>query len=585
MTIMAQRMGGVALAGVAGFSNPDEVLSEVLRRTEASFLSAGDELVGSVDLLRLLGGQFDRLRVVFGPQNGARLLKLVGGTKGNLADVQDSFTGFLEAGDALRSAVRGVRIEVADLDRVVRTIANVSINARIQGNGLNPPRPQVTAFIERLAAMAAEAEGILADVRGAMAVIGDDMAAMEEETQGLRIELGQRVLPALARFGRVAEGVLRRQDGLAATNAELGARMAGIDAEVARLVIALQSGDATRQRLERVRDVLAQARGGGPLEPVLLDLAKGLAAAAVEAAAGEIGVSVKAAEAVRSEAEQTVAQARSFYLDRADEAEGGVEGFRDAILAVRARLDGMRERSLELRLRLWAIFQHEAALRQIGHQVRLSGLNAVLICAKLGEEGRALRELAQWLRTLTDESDTIVANLQQALARTADLADALGGDTVAKLDATLRHFFDESTALGAVIGEIGQGRADASRLFDEAGRHLPLRLGQAAQQLTRFQLLLREMALFDAALAARRAMFGPRRALDDEGKARLAVLRGRYTMQSERDVHDRVAGGDLALVLASVAPPAPVPTEGAERAGGEHAGGAGGDDGLDDIFF
>ncbi|MBC2834131.1 hypothetical protein H7F16_01340 [Gemmobacter straminiformis] len=567
-----------AVAGsvaAAGFGDADEVLREVLRRTEASYLAAGDDLVASVDLLRLLGGQFDRLRVTFGPENGDRLAALIDGTRDHVGQVQAGFDSFLAASDSLRLAVRGVRVEVADLDRVVRTIANVSINARIQGNGLIPPRPQVTAFIERLAVMAAEAEGILAEVREAMSVIGADMAAMEEVTQELREELGHRVLPALGRFGRVAEGVLSRQGELARTNAALAGQMEMIDADVARLVIGLQSGDATRQRLEAVRGILAEARSGDRDEALLLELTQALVAHAVETAGAEIAVSVRTAESVRAEAEQTVAKARSFYLAPAAST-GGVEAFDGALDRVRGRLDEMRQRAVDLRERLGTILKHETALRQIGHQVRLSGLNAVLICAKLGEEGRALRELAQWLRTLTDESDAIVLRLQEVLGRTAALADGLGGDRIAGLDAALQGFFADAGSLGAVMADIGQGRGDAARLFDAAGQSLPLRLRQAEQHLLRFQLLLREMAFVDAALAARRAMLGPRPPLDAEGAARMLALRKGYTMQSERDLHDRIVGGALAsgvegaaLAVAAAVPTAPV---------------AAGDD-LDDILF
>ena len=247
---------------------------------------------------------------------------------------------------------------------------------------------------------------------------------------------------------------------------------------------------------------------------MLRDIAAGLARAAVDAAGAEIAVSVKATEAVRAEAERTVQQARDFYLDREGGA-GSVAEFGVSVAKVRVKLEDIRNRTLEMRTRLWAILEHEAELRQIGHQVPMSGLNAVLICAKLGEEGRALRELAQWLRTLTDESDAIVANMQSVLGDTAEAADALGGPNAEALDAALKQFFEDATALGGVMLEIAEGRATAAAVFDDAGRMLPLRLGHAAQQLTRFQLLTREMAFFDAALSARRAVLGAASYLDE----------------------------------------------------------------------
>lgn len=539
-----------------GMAGAEELLDEVLRRTEESFLSAGGDLVASVDVLRHLGDLFDRLRVTFGPANGARLHDLITLTRGHVAEMRGGFDRFLGASEAVRLAVRGVRVEVGDLDRVVRTIANVSINARIQGNGLIPPRPQVTAFIERLAVMAAEAEDILGDVREAMAGIAAEMAEMDAVTQDLRDELGQSVLPALGRFDRMAQSVLDRQDAMAATNTMLADRMAAINTDVSRLVIGLQSGDATRQRLERVRAILGDAPGH-PQGAMMLELVAGLSAAAVEVAGAEIVETVKSAEAVRQSAETAVAHARACYMDRsATAAANGAEaaGFERSIASVRSKLEAMRGRAAGMRMRLDTILQHETALRQIGHQVRLSGLNAVLICAKLGEEGRALRELAQWLRTLTDESDAIVLRLQAVLDRTAGLADRLSGESISGFEEALRAFFDEASQLGELISGIGGDRSDAARVFDEVGQSLPLRLGHAAQALTRFQLLLREMAFFETAVAARRVSIGPAAALDAAGAEVMAALRKRYTMQSERDIHDRIVGLASPEAVAVVSP-------------------------------
>lgn len=571
--MMVQQAFATGRACATGMAGAEEVLDEVLRRTEESFLAAGSDLAAAVDVLRLLGGLFDRLRVTFGAENGDRMVALIAGTRGHLAEIQGGFDRFLVASDAVRLAVRGVRVEVGDLDRVVRTIANVSINARIQGNGLIPPRPQVSAFIERLAVMAAEAETILGDVREAMAGIGAEMAEMDAVTQDLREELGHRVLPALVRFGRMAQGVLDRQDAMATTNAGLAARMDEIKAEVSRLVIGLQSGDATRQRLERVRAILADAgsaqagsaQAGFSQVGVLLELVAALSQAAVEAAAEDIAGTVTAAGAVQKSAEFAIGQARACYVGRpgAMAADGGeAEGFATSIASVRGKLDLMRQRAAGLRERLGAILRHETALRQIGHQVRLSGLNAVLICAKLGEEGRALRELAQWLRTLTDESDAIVMRLQSVLDKTAGQADRLGGESIGGFEAALHAFFDEAAELGAILAAIGQDRADAAQMFDNVGQSLPQRLGHATQALMRFQLLLREMAFFDAAVMARRASLpetpppdarpyaGPDAGPDAAAVDLLAELRKHYTMQSERDIHDRIVGAPVAVMAA-----------------------------------
>jgi hypothetical protein len=104
-----------------------------------------------------------------------------------------------------------------------------------------------------------------------------------------------------------------------------------------------------------------------------------------------------------------------------------------------------------VRERLAAILQHESSLRRIAHEIRLSGVNAVIICAKLGEDGRALRELAHWLRELTDESDEIIPRLQTVLGECRDTLHTLTEEQVAGLETLLARFSQDAERLDRMI--------------------------------------------------------------------------------------------------------------------------------------
>ncbi|NBE07914.1 hypothetical protein [Paragemmobacter ruber] len=571
-------------------------LARVLRITEESFVTAGDSLAAGIDTLRATEGQFARLDHALGDEAGAELARLIAQTFGNMEVIRADFDGFARHSDALRAAVRRVRVEVGELDRVVRTISNVSINARIQGNGLVPPRPQVNSFIERLAGMSSEAETILQEVKDAMGGIGQDMGAMEAALQDLRQELLQRVLPALSRFAAIAQRVQDGRAEMTRMSAELAARMKAIFSEVSRLVTALQTGDSTRQRLERVEEVLGAAIPpvDAALEAVLVDLARALALAARDEADAEIGISVAALDEVRTRAAQAMQAARQFYFaqaggDGAGRTAGDAEGLEASLARVRRHLVGMRERADTLGGRLDLILRHEATIRQIAQQVRLSGLNAVLICAKLGEEGRSLRELAQWLRMLTDESDAIVQRLQVNLAETRSHTHEAGQAGVDRLEQALSGFIGDAEALNRAMGAIGAVVAETAQGFDAAGRELPARLGQAAARLGEFREALGDVARLGTSLGLRRLML-PDPALpfapEDAATAVLARLRGRCTMQAERDIFDRITGAGLAARPMTAPMTAPVTAAtGGEDAPAAPAAPAKEEDLLDDIFF
>lgn len=536
-------------------------LEAVLRITEETFVQAGDALSGAVEILKGTETLFSRLDVTLGDETSAQLASLIEETFANVEVIRADFDGFSRDAVALRAAVRSVRVEVNELDRVVRTISNVSINARIQGNGLVPPRPQVNSFIERLAAMASEAESILTEVKDAMVGIGHDTGAMETSLLELRQELMLHVLPRLSRFAAIAQSVQDGRAEMTRMSADLAVRMRAVFSEVSRMIMALQTGDSTRQRLERVREVLAEASmaPGSGLEAVLVDLARALSAAAREDAESEIGVSVAALAAVRSSADQAMAAARSFYFAKAGRGSGeaGTAGDAEALSASLARvkrnLSVMRGRAEDLRGRLDVILKHEATIRQIAQQVRLSGLNAVLICAKLGEEGRSLRELAQWLRTLTDESDAIVQRLQGHLAETRNRTREAGQAGVDRLESALSGFIGDAEALNEAMGQIDRVVSDTARGFDQAGKALPLRLGQAADRLDAFHRALEELARLEGGLMLRRLALADPVLPMVEGTPEAEVLarqRARYTMQAERAIHDGVIGAGLAPVVA-----------------------------------
>ena len=247
---------------------------------ERVFLEAGDNLGQALANLGALGGQLRQLETTLGPEAEAALVGLIDEITAHLADLQDDCGAFTSVSEKLRKSVVAIAQQVRELDNVVRTIANISINARIQGNSLVPPRPQVVAFIERLAAMSQESETILAEINDAMASVGLDMGAMEDGQRDLVRELTQTVFPAIEGFTRMSQAMHSSQGDIQQASAELAGQAQKIEAQMGQLIVALQIGDSTRQRLERAEDTLSLAMaqedaGVKPLAHLALALEQG----------------------------------------------------------------------------------------------------------------------------------------------------------------------------------------------------------------------------------------------------------------------------------------------------------------------
>jgi methyl-accepting chemotaxis protein len=564
------------------------LLDRVLARTESTFVAAGTRLGTAVDAIRAMQDLFGRMQHQLSPEQGAQLLALVSATKNDLAAIEQEFAKFLQGSTGLRRVVRAVRVEVEDMDRVVRTIANVSINARIQASRLTPPRPQVTAFLQRLSDMVEEAESSLQDVKSAMAGILDRMQAMADITQTLQAALHEEVLPALARFAAQGQSVHDGQDELLRTSDAVAERMRAIFAEVSRLVVGLQSGDATRQRLERVREIVARAGslppGDAAIGSVLVRLSSDLANASLTDARREGTEAVAGIGAVLDGARDALKTATDFYFGRAGErvvllASGSAAETLDGRLEmVRANLGLLSEIAADVRGQVETILKQESRLRQISHQVRLSGLNAVLICAKLGEEGRSLRELAQWLRHLTDESDAITARLQTALDHTRAQLALTATDRVEELRAALAAFLGHAERLQAQLAGIDSCLSGAVDMCRNTDRDLGTALGGARDTMAGYHLALQDVAAAITLLDQRAQTLPPPAALDHgDAEAILADIRRRYTMQSERDLHDQLMHSVIGIVAQAPAPASPPVAHERSQSGASED--------LDDIFF
>ncbi|NEX46161.1 methyl-accepting chemotaxis protein [Pseudotabrizicola algicola] len=570
---------------------PSETLTHALGLTETCFLEAGDSLAHAVNALHETQSLFARLEQTLGDETGAHLAQLIAKSFANVDGLRADFDRFLHQSLTLRLAVRNVRAEVNELDRVVRTISSVSVNARILGNALTPPSQQVNSFVERLAQMSSEAETILREVKGAMAGIGQDTDMMDETLQELSQHLRQQVLPAIARFATVAQKVQDGRTEMSEVSARLAAQMKTIFNEVSQLIIALQTGDSTRQRLERVKDVLGNVPASGPSGPgaglagVLIRLARALTHSARQDALAEVDLSITALDVVRRNADHAMQSARQFYFSRAGRRSDGAaaaessDGLDDGLERVRRHLLAMHSRAEALGGRLDVIMKHEVRIRQIAQHIRLSGLNAVLVCAKLGEEGRSLRELAQWLRALTDESDAIVLRLQGHLAETRTRTDEAARGGVQRLEGALSGFVGDAEKLNTAMTLIKDTVTETAHGFDKVGKILPVYLGVAGERLTRFRASLDGLAEFTSRLDLLGAVTaGPSTpfAEGSEELATLSRLRSRYTAQQDRMTHDSVVAAFLsddgsAQADRPVAAPAP------RAAAAEEA--------LDDILF
>ena len=534
--IQAQITTGARQAGLRPFD-------DLLGITEGAFVVAGNCLEDSVADIRALHTVFVGLETTLGAEADAALKRQIAEVADRGDSMQAGFSQIRAATTGLRGVMTGVRTEVRSLGTIVRLIANISINARIQGNSLSRPKPQIRSFVDRLGLLSTEAETILSDVNGAMVAALDAVNGIEQAQLALSDELHQTTFPAIEDFTAVARAISAEQPALHESSTVIAAQMQLVSSDVARLVTSLQIGDTLRQRLEQVHAALALA-GQNPNEQALsYRLSATLAEGTLNDSLPHIDEALLSLEAVASRGREIArtATTSAFATDAMQRAEAGersLAAFRDSLEQSRAHFAAMQSGAHLVRTHIEIILGHDAALQSIAQQIRLAGINAVIACAKLGEDGRALRELAQWLRVITDDCNHTMQRLQTALGASRTALENIGDEMIAGHESELSAFMADASDLGSLIANAHQALSGVSARFDTVARDLGLRIQQSVAALSTVRTKLTDISPVTEFLRFLASVHPAPDTSTAEAGAYLANIRRKYTMASERQLHD-----------------------------------------------
>lgn len=529
-------------------------IDHVLSITETSFVQAGMALEEASHALHALEDMLPRLQAGLGTEADQAFAASVDSLQLGAASLMETLQTFVRRTGDLDRTTMQVNREIADLDRIVRTIATLSITARVLGHAIVPPEPKVAAFVENLSGMALEAEETLGEVKAAMTDIRHEIEQIIEAVEDIQNVLASQVFGLLSVLTDMARHLLSRRPELAGAGEQFARDMSRSAAEVSRLIVALQIGDSFRQRLGRVRATLLAMVTFPSDHAVALghDLAGALLTAARDDMEHEVRAAIQALHDLEVSSVRAIDLARRVYLRAGDDARGQNEMNRtaqtlDARLSdVDKNLSDLRCRTDQLVQRIQDMLSRERVLRQIAHKVRLAGLNAVVICTQLGHRGNALREVAQWLRGITDDADAATQRLQGELdVMRKDIAE-VGQDGLLRLSERMSDVVLAGGALQQQIGRMHDVIAQASGDITRIGKSFPVLVAPAKLRLSNYLEQTKALDGLSLELQMRRLAWPEILAefpAGSEEHTSFQALRERYTMALERQIHDRIMAG------------------------------------------
>lgn len=545
-------------------------------RIETAFVDVGGWLTQSAAALNRITSVFEALpQNLASPELTEATARLT--TVGQRAqEISVSFAAEQSDVAHLVAVVTAANHPISELRRAVKMMGIVAVNARVVAAGVVGETDDFDVFttdIQTLSDGAARTirdfslvyEQLTAEVHKAASHRAQFEAAHRDTLTGLAESLSSNLAEVTARREVSASG-----------SVETGRVSRQIGQRIAAAVMAMQIGDATRQRIEHIETALTTladlVEGGGAGE---------LALAATDHAdvvtdvstlqAGQLGDAAAAFNAEIADAEDALgelaADARTVMASSSRIYGGGSE--RSPLAALSAELHSaiavlrsceaertkLEQVAAGVQATVSVLLTHVEAVQDIEANMRLVSLNAAVKCAQLGPRGSALNVIARQLRTLTGETVLAAEAAMQGLGKSAELARSFSASSGSEATGQVAWLEQEATAAVELLETIDRRLGDALGLLNREGPAAIQLLGYAASGFSGHADISETLA--DVHLRLESLASNGSRPPSAASRPLLAMLRKAYTMEAERRIHLAVAGADTEA--APETPPPPVP--------------------------
>jgi methyl-accepting chemotaxis protein len=369
-----------------------------------------------------------------------------------------------------------------------------------------------------------------------------------------------------------------------------------VSGNIADVVMSMQFHDITRQQIEHAGEALADlcsgverfadpGKGSGNPDGIIGDIlaVSELQAAQLTHAASELSTAVEnILEKLRGIAgmEESISMEAKEMAGSADEA--GSSFFKEMesnLTSVAAALqsNAAENRSLEVALEGVDATIEEIALfvqsiETIGEEIELIAINAQIKAARTGEEGAALGVLAEAIQRLSLEARSQTVAITAMLKSITDASGDLCRDVdeqISALEGEVREITAELGELLRMLSNVNVTFVSLLRNIDRSVESLTSDIGCATSGISvhqRTEAVLGKVIDDLAGLITRmRPMAGT--STNGVSSLSLADLSGRYTMHSERKIHDKLAAAKRGLACDPVTPLPPTPVEAAGEFG------------------
>tara|TARA_R110002124_G_scaffold27594_9_gene98359 strand:- start:2238 stop:4025 length:1788 start_codon:yes stop_codon:yes gene_type:complete len=563
---------------------------------EATFVRVGARLSEGAAILNRVTKVFEALPAELeSPQLGEASARL--SEVGQQAQViSELFAAELADLTELVAVVAAADHPIAALRRTVKMMGIVAINARVVAAGIVGDSDDFDVFTTDITQLSETANATIQEFTALYRQLTIEVGQAAQQRGQFQNAHADSLSGLAASMDGALAAVARQRAVSVEGSAETGRVSRQIVSRIANAVMALQVGDATRQRIEHVeagiRTLCDLLEAGTLDDDNVADIQGaigGLQAAQLTGAAQAFETDIaEASDALRdlsADARAIMNHSRSIYGESSAGSEPPLTALSHAVRnAAIVLLDCETERG-KLELVAGAVLRtvgdlltNVAAVQEIEANMRLVSLNAAVKCAQLGPRGSALNVIARQLRELTGETvaaaETAMTGLQHAARLAKSFGAAANGDATGRVG-QLEH---EATAALVLLQEVDRSLAEALKTLERDGPNVIALLGNAAETFAD-QAAISE-SIRDLNLRLIEQCLPAPGGTPDLASETVSKLWSAYTMDAERRIHEKLLGAPAAVARKSSAPAAPDDEPVAPVSAAEPA-----EDDLDALFF
>lgn len=545
--------------------------------TEGRFLELGLRLGSSVQVLDHLTKLFGNLQIELDSPA--------------IKDATDGLAHVAERMSALAGAERVEHIALRELSGIanglghrideiyneVRTIEMLTLYARITASSIGPAGNEFLTCISEIGDSLKLTEINIRHFRNDLTLFSSNLdAAAASETQfHARLSETAAVIPQ--QLSHSVALISRRRRAAADAAGSVSARSREVGSGIAKVVMALQIGDATRQRMEhacQVADLLANilAPNDASADPAsqpwtrLSDHERhGLAGAGCRLQFAQLTdttdefrreikniyaalarLSADSLEIVKLSKETfgSAENGGAFFSELDDDVRNS-QSLLDVFHADRLRADQTMSSLLEIVTRLAS---HIRTVRKVEGDIRMTGVNATVMSSRLGSIGSALSVIANEVTSSSTRTAGVARTATADVENIVGTAKSLGGQRQADRLTDITAVTELMTKSTAQIQGAGASLASAFEALLKDGMDVATLLDETTASLAvteEIEAILRRAA--DGYHIIASAAPTLQQTAKDASDHMYQTIAKCYTMDRERTIHAKIAPGTAVL--------------------------------------